>query len=120
MPTSTGAAKAVALVLPQMKGKLNGIALRVPTPNVSVVDLVIQVGASPAAAAVLPPCCPAPASAGACAVVLPLAVLAMALERVQCYGRSACTHFVVNTAPCDPMLTHPLCHCPTGGEEDLR
>merc|ERR1712127_752868 len=43
VPTSTGAAKAVALVLPQMKGKLNGIALRVPTPTVSVVDLVIQV-----------------------------------------------------------------------------
>ena len=42
VPTSTGAAKAVALVLPQLKGKLNGIALRVPTPNVSVVDLVIQ------------------------------------------------------------------------------
>jgi glyceraldehyde-3-phosphate dehydrogenase/erythrose-4-phosphate dehydrogenase len=34
--------KAVALVLPQLKGKLNGIALRVPTPNVSVVDMVIQ------------------------------------------------------------------------------
>merc|ERR1711972_858955 len=43
VPTSTGAAKAVAQVLPAMKGKLNGIALRVPTPNVSVVDLVIQV-----------------------------------------------------------------------------
>merc|ERR1711906_39488 len=43
VPTSTGAAKAVALVLPQLKGKLNGIALRVPTPNVSVVDLVMQV-----------------------------------------------------------------------------
>ena len=42
VPTSTGAAKAVALVLPGLKGKLNGIALRVPTPNVSVVDLVIQ------------------------------------------------------------------------------
>lgn len=40
VPTSTGAAKAVALVLPEMSGKLNGIALRVPTPNVSVVDLV--------------------------------------------------------------------------------
>merc|ERR1712147_590229 len=40
--SSTGAAKAVALVLPELKGKLNGIALRVPTPNVSVVDLVIQ------------------------------------------------------------------------------
>eukprot|EP00242_Pyramimonas_sp_CCMP2087_P000630 CAMPEP_0198229522 /NCGR_PEP_ID=MMETSP1445-20131203/114168_1 /TAXON_ID=36898 /ORGANISM="Pyramimonas sp., Strain CCMP2087" /LENGTH=581 /DNA_ID=CAMNT_0043909985 /DNA_START=38 /DNA_END=1783 /DNA_ORIENTATION=- len=43
VPTSTGAAKAVALALPNLKGKLNGIALRVPTPNVSVVDLVIQV-----------------------------------------------------------------------------
>jgi len=42
VPTSTGAAKAVALVLPKMKGKLNGISLRVPTPNVSVVDLVVQ------------------------------------------------------------------------------
>jgi glyceraldehyde-3-phosphate dehydrogenase (NAD(P)) len=43
VPTSTGAAKAVALVLPELKGKLNGIALRVPTPNVSIVDLVAQV-----------------------------------------------------------------------------
>jgi len=43
VPTSTGAAKAVALVLPALKGKLNGIALRVPTPNVSMVDLVLQV-----------------------------------------------------------------------------
>lgn len=43
VPTSTGAAKAVALVLPELKGKLNGIALRVPTPNVSVVDLVVEV-----------------------------------------------------------------------------
>jgi glyceraldehyde-3-phosphate dehydrogenase (NAD(P)) len=43
VPTSTGAAQAVALVLPDLKGKLNGIALRVPTPNVSVVDLVVQV-----------------------------------------------------------------------------
>jgi glyceraldehyde-3-phosphate dehydrogenase (NAD(P)) len=43
VPTSTGAAKAVALVLPELKGKLNGIALRVPTPNVSVVDLVVNV-----------------------------------------------------------------------------
>lgn len=42
VPTSTGAAKAVALVLPQLKGKLNGIAMRVPTPNVSVVDFVIE------------------------------------------------------------------------------
>jgi len=44
VPTSTGAAKAVAEVLPQFKGKLSGIALRVPTPNVSVVDLVVKVG----------------------------------------------------------------------------
>ena len=43
VPTSTGAAKAVALVIPSLKGKLNGIAMRVPTPNVSVVDLVVQV-----------------------------------------------------------------------------
>ena len=43
VPTTTGAAKAVALVLPDLKGKLNGIALRVPTPNVSIVDLVVQV-----------------------------------------------------------------------------
>merc|ERR1712176_1496356 len=43
VPTSTGAAKAVAEVLPQFKGKLNGIALRVPTPNVSIVDLVVKV-----------------------------------------------------------------------------
>ncbi|NEO69881.1 type I glyceraldehyde-3-phosphate dehydrogenase [Moorena sp. SIO3H5] len=43
VPTSTGAAIAVALVIPELKGKLNGIALRVPTPNVSIVDLVVQV-----------------------------------------------------------------------------
>ena len=43
VPTSTGAAVAVALVYPPVKGKLDGIALRVPTPNVSVVDLVAQV-----------------------------------------------------------------------------
>lgn len=43
VPTTTGAAKAVALVLPDLKGKLNGVALRVPTPNVSIVDLVVQV-----------------------------------------------------------------------------
>jgi glyceraldehyde 3-phosphate dehydrogenase len=39
IPTSTGAAKAVGLVLPELKGKLDGFAIRVPTPNVSVVDL---------------------------------------------------------------------------------
>ncbi|OXS79397.1 type I glyceraldehyde-3-phosphate dehydrogenase [Domibacillus enclensis] len=42
IPTSTGAAKAVSLVLPELKGKLNGMAMRVPTPNVSVVDLVAE------------------------------------------------------------------------------
>jgi glyceraldehyde 3-phosphate dehydrogenase len=44
IPTTTGAAKAVALVLPELKGKLNGFAMRVPTPNVSVVDLVAELG----------------------------------------------------------------------------
>jgi glyceraldehyde 3-phosphate dehydrogenase len=43
VPTTTGAAKAVALVIPQLKGKLNGLAIRVPTPNVSLVDLVANV-----------------------------------------------------------------------------
>jgi glyceraldehyde 3-phosphate dehydrogenase len=42
VPTTTGAAKAVSLVLPKLAGKLNGLAIRVPTPNVSVVDLVAQ------------------------------------------------------------------------------
>lgn len=42
IPTTTGAAKAVSLVLPELKGKLNGMAIRVPTPNVSVVDLVVE------------------------------------------------------------------------------
>ncbi len=42
IPTSTGAAKAVSLVLPELKGKLNGGAMRVPTPNVSLVDLVAE------------------------------------------------------------------------------
>ena len=49
VPTTTGAAKAVSLVLPSLKGKLNGIALRVPTPTVSVVDLVVQVRLPPLA-----------------------------------------------------------------------
>jgi glyceraldehyde 3-phosphate dehydrogenase len=40
IPTTTGAAKAVGLVLPELKGKIDGIAIRVPTPNVSIVDLV--------------------------------------------------------------------------------
>ncbi len=46
IPTTTGAAKAVALVLPELKGKLNGMAVRVPTPNVSLVDLVVTLGSS--------------------------------------------------------------------------
>ncbi len=43
IPTTTGAAKAVALVLPELAGKLNGLAVRVPTPNVSLVDIVVEV-----------------------------------------------------------------------------
>jgi glyceraldehyde 3-phosphate dehydrogenase len=43
VPTSTGAASAIGEVIPDLKGKLNGIALRVPTPNVSLVDLAIEV-----------------------------------------------------------------------------
>jgi glyceraldehyde 3-phosphate dehydrogenase len=46
IPTTTGAAKAVALVLPQLKGKLNGMAVRVPTPTVSMTDLVCELGKS--------------------------------------------------------------------------
>ncbi|MEI7641015.1 MAG: type I glyceraldehyde-3-phosphate dehydrogenase [bacterium] len=42
IPTSTGAAKAIALVMPDLKGKLNGYAMRVPTPNVSVVDVTFE------------------------------------------------------------------------------
>lgn len=44
IPTTTGAAAAVALVIPELKGKMDGVAIRVPTPNVSVVDLVAQLG----------------------------------------------------------------------------
>jgi glyceraldehyde 3-phosphate dehydrogenase len=43
IPTTTGAARAVALVIPELDGKLNGLAIRVPTPNVSIVDLVVSV-----------------------------------------------------------------------------
>jgi len=42
VPTSTGAAKALHLVLPQLKGKLDGLAIRVPTPNVSLIDLTVE------------------------------------------------------------------------------
>jgi len=43
IPTTTGAAKAVGLVLPELNGKLDGMAIRVPTPNVSIIDLVVEV-----------------------------------------------------------------------------
>jgi glyceraldehyde 3-phosphate dehydrogenase len=42
IPTTTGAAKAVSLVLPELKGKLDGMAIRVPTPNVSLIDVVVE------------------------------------------------------------------------------
>jgi glyceraldehyde 3-phosphate dehydrogenase len=42
IPTSTGAAKAIGLVVPELKGKMDGVAIRVPTPNVSIVDLTIE------------------------------------------------------------------------------
>lgn len=43
IPTTTGAAKAVSMVLPELEGKLDGMAIRVPTPNVSIIDLVVEV-----------------------------------------------------------------------------
>ncbi|MBT8339577.1 MAG: aldehyde dehydrogenase, partial [Desulfatitalea sp.] len=46
IPTTTGAAKAVSLVLPELEGKLNGLAIRVPTPNVSLVDVVVNISKS--------------------------------------------------------------------------
>jgi glyceraldehyde 3-phosphate dehydrogenase len=52
IPTSTGAAKAVGLVLPELKGKMHGLAIRVPTPNVSLVDLVAETEKPLTAAAV--------------------------------------------------------------------
>ncbi len=50
IPTTTGAAKAVALVLPELKGKLNGFAMRVPTPNVSITDLTVLLATDTTAA----------------------------------------------------------------------
>jgi glyceraldehyde 3-phosphate dehydrogenase len=44
IPTSTGAAKAIYLAIPELKGKLDGVAMRVPTPNVSIVDLTVELG----------------------------------------------------------------------------
>jgi glyceraldehyde 3-phosphate dehydrogenase len=52
IPTTTGAATAVGLVLPELKGKLDGIAIRVPTANVSVVDLTVELGKPTTAAAI--------------------------------------------------------------------
>ncbi|MEZ5752220.1 MAG: type I glyceraldehyde-3-phosphate dehydrogenase [Paracoccaceae bacterium] len=52
IPTSTGAAKAVGLVLPELAGKLDGVAIRVPTPNVSAVDLTFEAARSTDAAAI--------------------------------------------------------------------
>src|SRR5256885_17082937 len=43
IPTTTGAAKATALVLPELKGKIDGIAIRVPTPDVSLTELAVEV-----------------------------------------------------------------------------
>jgi glyceraldehyde 3-phosphate dehydrogenase len=48
IPTTTGAARAVGEVMPELKGKLDGSSIRVPTPNVSVVDLTFTPGATPA------------------------------------------------------------------------
>jgi glyceraldehyde 3-phosphate dehydrogenase len=50
IPTSTGAAKAIYLAVPELKGKLDGVAIRVPTPNVSLVDLTVELGRSATAA----------------------------------------------------------------------
>jgi glyceraldehyde 3-phosphate dehydrogenase len=52
IPTSTGAAKAIGLVMPELKGKLDGYAMRVPTPDVSVVDLSVKLGKSTSAEAI--------------------------------------------------------------------
>jgi glyceraldehyde-3-phosphate dehydrogenase type I len=52
IPTSTGAAKAAALVLPELEGKFQGMAIRVPTPNVSVVDLTVTLSTSTSVAEV--------------------------------------------------------------------
>ena len=52
IPTTTGAARAVALVLPELEGKLDGMAIRVPTPNVSIIDLVAEVDQDTSAEAV--------------------------------------------------------------------
>jgi glyceraldehyde 3-phosphate dehydrogenase len=50
IPTSTGAAKAIYLAIPELKGKLDGVAIRVPTPNVSLVDFTVELGKNATAA----------------------------------------------------------------------
>ena len=52
IPTSTGAAKAIYLVIPELKGRLDGVAIRVPTPNVSMVDLTVELKAETTAEAI--------------------------------------------------------------------
>ncbi len=52
IPTSTGAAKAIYLVIPELKGRLDGVAMRVPTPNVSVVDLTVELKSETTAEAI--------------------------------------------------------------------
>ncbi len=95
VPTTTGAAKAVSLVLPAMKGKLNGIALRVPTPNVSVVDLVIQVGICSRWSCPAPHCLPhphgplLPPASRQAALLLPVFLHADGL--LPCGAASACS-----------------------------
>src|SRR5262249_26415234 len=49
IPTSTGAARAIGVVLPDLKGKVDGMSMRAPVPTGSIVDLVVQVGAEPTA-----------------------------------------------------------------------
>jgi glyceraldehyde 3-phosphate dehydrogenase len=53
IPTKTGAAKAIGLVIPKLAGKMHGIAIRVPTPNVSLVDVVLETGKNTSAEAIL-------------------------------------------------------------------
>jgi hypothetical protein len=121
VPTTTGAAKAVALVLPKLKGKLNGIALRVPTPNVSVVDLVIQVrrrrGWGPLGV------WGCPSRGPAAEWIVSMAVRAPAGAR--CGGAAAAPQQPAERAPAHrpplpPPNPPPPNPAPPGGEEDLR
>ncbi len=60
IPTSTGAAKALNLVIPELKGKLDGYSMRVPTPNVSVVDLTVTTEKPATVESSTRPCAPPP------------------------------------------------------------